>query len=237
MKLRKLLKYVIGGIATIGFYLVLVGVWASLSVGDLLPKTIVGNEQPLLTKQQTNILLKIEDPTFFDHAGIDVSQGQGLTTVTSSLAREIFLSGKELVGVRGYFQSFYKAVFACCKKIDFGRDVMALVLNKHLSKEQQLQLLISSVYMGQHNRKAVTGLSAAANAYFSKNFSDLSEDEFVTLVAMIKAPNSYHPVNDTRQLQLRVFKIKSILAGTCEPSGWFDTEYDHCKAKLSVAAP
>ena len=156
---------------------------------------------------------------------------RSLTTITGSLAREIFLSGKELIGVRGFFQSFYKAVFACCKKIDFGRDVMALVLDKHLSKEQQLQLFISSVYMGQHNRKAVIGLTDAANAYFNKKFSDLSKEEFVTLIAMIKAPNFYHPVNGAKQLESRVFRINSILAGTCKPSGWFDTEYERCKSE------
>lgn len=228
------MKYAIGGLAAIGLYLGLVGVWASLSVGDLLPRPATAIDQPTLTRRQTDILLKIEDPTFFDHAGIDVSQGQGLTTVTSSLARDVFLSGKELVGARGHLQSFYKAVFACCKKIDFGRDVMALVLNRHVSKEQQIRLLVSSVYMGRHNGKAVTGLPAAANAYFGKDFPDLSEDEFVSLVAMIKAPNLYHPVNGARQLQLRVLRIRSILTGSCKPSGWFDTEYDHCEAKLSA---
>jgi membrane carboxypeptidase/penicillin-binding protein len=229
MNFKKILKNIVSIILIISLYLVIAGAWASLSVGDLLPKAIASNEQISLTKQQTDILLRIEDPTFFDHAGIDISQGQGLTTITSTLAREIFLSGKELVGVRGRFQSFYKAVFACCKKIDFGRDVMALVLNKNLSKTQQLQLFISRVYMGQHNRKAVIGLPAAANAYFNQNLSALSKQEFVTLIAMIKSPNLYHPVNNAKQLESRIFKINSILAGACKPSGWFDTEYEHCK--------
>lgn len=230
MKVKKISKYVVGAIVIISLYLVIVGAWASLSVGDLLPTT-ANNEQLLLTKQQIDILLKIEDPTFYDHAGIDLSQGQGLTTITSSLAREIFLSGRELVGVRGVFQSFYRGVFTCCKKIDFGRDVMALVLNKNLSKEKQLQLFISSVYMGQNNGKAVIGFPAAASAYFNKNFSELSKEEFVTLIAMIKSPNYYHPVNGAKQLKSRISKINSILAGTCKPEGLFDTEYEHCNSE------
>jgi len=231
IRLKKLLKYMAGAGAIVLLYLATAGVWASLSVGDLLPDEARSNEQPLLTKHQTDILLRIEDPTFFHHAGLDVSLGQGLTTITSSLARNIFLSGKELTGARGSFQSFYKAVFACCKKIDLGRDVMALVLNRHLSKDQQLQLFVSTVYMGRHDRKAVTGLEAAASVYFDKNLSGLSTEEFVTLVAMIKSPNVYHPVNGAKQLELRVSRIASILAGTCKPSGWFDTEYAHCKSE------
>jgi membrane carboxypeptidase/penicillin-binding protein len=230
-RFKKLLKYLTGAGAILLVYLATAGVWASLSVGDLLPEEAKSNEQPLLTKHQTDILLRIEDPTFFHHAGLDVSRGQGLTTITSSLARDVFLSGKELTGPRGSFQSFYIAVFACCKKIDLGRDVMALVLNRHLSKEQQLRLFVTTVYMGRHDRKAVTGFEAAASVYLDKNLSDLSTEEFVNLVAMIKSPNFYHPVNGAKQLELRASRIASILAETCKPSGWFDTEYAHCKSE------
>lgn len=79
--------------------------------------------------------------------------------------------------------------FASCNLIR-----MALVLHKHLSKEKQLQLYISTVYMGQNNGKGVIGLSEAASAYFNKNFSDLSKEEFIILVAMLDAPNYYHPI-------------------------------------------
>jgi membrane peptidoglycan carboxypeptidase len=108
---------------------------------------------------------------------------------------------------------------------------MALVLDRHLSKDQQLQLYVSTVYLGRHDRKAVFGLVDAANVYFYKNPSDLSTEEFVTLVAMIKSPNLHHPVSGAERLELRVSRITSVLAGTCEPSGWFDTEYVHCKSE------
>jgi len=229
MKIKKIAKYVIGTLGAIFFYLVIAGVWASISVTELLPNLTTSNDQFSLTEEQSIILLKIEDPTFYNHVGIDISPGQGLTTITSSLAYNIFLSGKKLEGVKGAFQSFYRAVFACCKIVDLGRDVMALVLNKNLSKEKQLQLFISSVYMGQYNRKSVIGLRAAASAYFKKNLSDLSRDEFITLVAMLEAPNYYHPINGPKQLNSRILKIKSILSGACQPKGWLDTKYEHCK--------
>ena len=34
-----------------------------------------------LSSSQTAILLKIEDPTFFNHSGLSLSDGQGLTTM------------------------------------------------------------------------------------------------------------------------------------------------------------
>lgn len=228
MKIKKCGKYVIGALGGISLYLVVAGVWASLSVAELLPNLPKNSGLFALTEEQSNVLLKIEDPTFYNHAGIDISLGQGLTTITSSLAYNIFLSGKKLEGVKGGFQSFYGAVFACCKKVDFGRDVMALVLNKHLSKERQLRFFISTVYMGQYNQKSVIGLPAAANIYFNKDISELSKDEFIILVAMLDAPNYYNPIGGVKQLNSRASKIKSILSGACKPKGWFDTEYEQC---------
>ena len=227
-KSKIILKYILVVVSAFSLYLVVAACWASLTVVELLPMSATNSDELLLTKQQVEILLKIEDPTFYNHIGVDLSPGQGLTTITSSLARDIFLSDKKLKGVRGGFQSFYSAVFACCKTFDFGRDVMALVLNNHLSKEKQLQLYISTVYMGQNNGKGVVGLSSAASAYFNKNLSDLSKEEYIILVAMLDAPNYYHPIKGAEQLKSRVSKIKSILSGGCKPKGWLDTKYDHC---------
>lgn len=231
MKARRFLRYAAGAASIIVLYLATAGVWASLSVEALLQGVESAGEPHPLTPSQTDMLLRIEDPTFFDHAGLDVSRGQGLTTITSSLARSIFLSGKDLDGASGVFQSLYRAVFACCKQIDLGRDVMALVLDRHVSKERQLRLYVSTVYMGSHERKAVTGLGAAAKVYFGKELADLSADEFMTLVAMIKSPNVHHPVRGAGELALRVSRIKRVLAGTCAPDGWFDTDYGHCQGE------
>ncbi|HTF96807.1 MAG TPA: biosynthetic peptidoglycan transglycosylase [Cellvibrio sp.] len=230
--MKKITKLMLGIFAFPGIYLAVVGVWASLSVSSLLPEQNTEGEKVLLTQEQVDILLKIEDPTFYDHAGIDLSSGQGLTTITSALARDIFLSGKTLTGLSGAFQRFYRTVFDCCKRVDFGRDVMAVVLNKHLTKNQQLQLFITSVYMGHYSGKGVIGLLAAAQVYFHKDISALSNDEFIALVAMIKMPNYYHPVKNKEQLDSRVATVKNILAGGCKPDGWFDTEYKHCNGNL-----
>lgn len=221
-------KVLLGTAVALSIYLSITATWASLSVSALLPEITTSNEQPLLTTAQENILLKIEDPTFYDHAGIDISEGQGLTTITSSLARNVFLFGESLTGVKGSFQSFYRGVFKCCKRVDLGRDVMALILNQNLSKEQQLQLFVSSSYMGGHKGRQIKGFPAAASSYFNKPLSELSNNEFITLVAMLKAPNYYHPTKGAKNLEVRASSIKKIIAGTCKPSGWLDTKYKHC---------
>ncbi|VUD46213.1 Penicillin-binding protein 1B [Thalassocella blandensis] len=209
-------------------YLAVVYIWALLSVENLMQEAQPLSTDSILSSSQTDILLKIEDPTFYKHIGIDVSEGQGLTTITSSLARDIFILGKKLRGIKGGFQSFYIKVFSCCKKIDLGRDMMALALNQSLTKEQQLTLYISSSYMGGHNGKQIIGLPAAAYEYFNKPISDLTDHEFITLIAMLKAPNYFHPYKNANNLNTRVDRIKMIIAGTCKPDGWLDTKYEHC---------
>jgi membrane peptidoglycan carboxypeptidase len=185
-------------------------------------------ETMLLTSTQKEILLTIEDPTFYKHIGIDISEGQGLTTISSSLAKTIFLSGSDLSGVKGGFQSVYRGVFNCCKKIDFGRDIMAIILNQQISKDHQLQLYISTVYLGSYKGQQIIGFNRAAKSYFNKSLTELSDDEFISLVARLKAPDYYHPVSGPEPLADRVLKIKEVLSGNCKPDGWFDTQYAHC---------
>ena len=228
MYLKVLKKIILGIVAVITMYLIIVSIWASLSISYLLPAATIGSELSLLSLEQKKILLKIEDPTFYKHIGLDVSQGQGLTTITSSLARNTFLFGRELPGTKGRFQSFYRGVFSCCKKIDLGRDVMALILHRNLSKDQQLQLFVSSIYMGGNKGRQLQGLSSAASSYFGKTLPNLSNVEFITLVAMMKSPNYFHPLKGVEQLQRRVSSIEKILSGACSPDGWFDTSYEHC---------
>lgn len=210
-------------------YLAVVYVWALLSVDYLVQEAPTVKSSYILSSSQADILLKVEDPTFYEHLGLDLSDGQGLTTITSCLARDVFLFNKKLKGIKGSFQSFYREVFNCCKKIDLGRDVMALVLNQNLTKEQQLTLYVSNSYMGGSNGKEIIGLPAAANEYFNKTISELTDHEFTVLVAMLKAPNYFHPHKGVNNLKDRVDKIKKIIAGTCKPDGWFDTKYEHCK--------
>ncbi|GGW73523.1 transglycosylase domain-containing protein [Alishewanella tabrizica] len=228
MYLKVSAKILLSSVLIVIVYLTIALTWASLSVEYLLTEEAIANEESILTIKQNDILLKIKDPTFYEHAGLDLSQGQGLTTITSSLARDIFLFRVKLPGIKGSFQSFYRGVFNCCKKIDLGRDMMALILNKNLTKELQLQLYVSSSYMGSYDGRQIRGLPAAAETYFNKPLAELSDDEFIALVAMLKAPNYFHPEKGAKHLESRIYKIKKILAGTCKPDGWFDTEYKHC---------
>lgn len=215
-------------LALLAAYLGAVAIWSWTAV-DQVMASHSGHTAPLpLSASQTTILFQIEDPTFLTHSGLSLADGQGLTTISSSVARDVFLLGADLDGAKGSFQRFYRGIFACCKKLDIGRDVMALVLNANVSKQDQLQTYVAKVYMGTNKGAQVNGLAQASNSYFGKPLNMLADHEFAGLVAMIKAPNQFHPVKNRAAYDSRLTKVKAIISGRCKPDGWFDTSYDHC---------
>ncbi len=232
--MKRLAKYIAFLFAFINLYSLVVFIWASLSAPELLNSESISDSKVKLSPEQVEILLAVEDPNFFSHIGVDISGGQGLTTITSSLARDIFLGNTHLGGIKGGMQKIYKAVFSCCKKIDVGRDIMALVLNQHMSKDKQLQIFASHAYFGKYRGRGVIGFPAAAKAYFDKPLDQLNNTEFVSLVAMLLSPNYYHPINGEALLKERVTRINKLLSGACKPRGWLDIEYQDCAEESEV---
>lgn len=223
--LRRLL---IGIPVFIVLYLATVAIWAGASINTILAEHPGSSEPARLSPAQQDLLLKIEDPTFFTHHGLSLADGQGATTITSSLARDVFLMRTELNGMRGALQTLYRGVFNCCKKIDLGRDVMALVLNANLGKQQQLALFVDQVYMGRHQGRQLQGLAAASEALMGKPLAQLSPAQFAGLAGMIRAPNQLHPVTHAAAHARRQARVLAIGSGRCTPQGWFDTSYDAC---------
>lgn len=228
MVMRIACRIVLTLLLLVAAYLGLVAVWASASFSAVMASAPEPPLMPLSTRQ-TAILLRVEDPTFFRHSGLSLTEGQGRATITSAVARDLYFSDRPLAGVSGVLQRFYSGVFNCCKQIDLGRDVIALVIDAKLSKRDQLALYVSDVYMGTHDGAAVVGLPAAASAYAGKPLDELGEAEFIGLVAMIKAPNLYHPERDPTQHAQRAARIQALLDGKCRPDGWFDTTYASCQ--------
>ena len=225
--MRRFGKVLLAIAALLFVYLAIVAGWAAASVDTLLARHPV-TQEAALSPSQLAILLKIEDPTFLTHHGLSLADGQGVATMSSAVARELFLYDAPPTGMGGALQRFYRAVFECCKKADLGRDAMALVLDAHASKERQLAIYAATVHMGRHEGRQVRGLAAAAQAYLGKPLAAVNDDEMAGLVAMIKAPNEYHPLRHPDAYRLRLARVRAILAGRCRPDGWLDTSYAHC---------
>jgi membrane peptidoglycan carboxypeptidase len=208
-------------------YLSIVAAWAWTAFDDAIASAPL-SQSVQLSERQTAILLRVEDPAFYAHSGLSIGQGQGAATISSALARDVFLVDARLQGGERFLQSLFRGVFGCCKRIDLGRDVMALVLDARLSKQEQLARYAATVYMGTHDGRQINGLAQAARSYLGKPLGEATEPEFIRLVAMIKAPNHYHPSKNPAALAERSARIAALLAGSCKPAGWFDTDFKHC---------
>jgi len=165
-----------------------------------------------LSERQREILIKVEDPGFYRHGGVDFSSpGQGMTTIPQALVKTL------------YFERFTPGF----DKIEQSL-IAYFVLDRHLSKEKQLTIFLNLVYLGESNGHSIHGFADAARIYFRKEFLDLSEDEFIGLVGMIAGPNVFHPTRHAEAYNNRVRRIRNLLSGHCQPRNVFDNLYQDC---------
>jgi membrane carboxypeptidase/penicillin-binding protein len=156
-------------------------------------------------------LLTVEDPHFYAHNGVDLTTpGAGITTITQALVKLY------------YFHPFKPGI------AKLRQSLIALVLDRRVDKQTQLRIFINSVYLGNCRGKQIYGFSEAARAYFDKRFSQLTRDEYLSLVAMIVGPNGFNVVKQPARNAERVRRIKHLLAGDCRPQNNGDVLYQAC---------
>src|SRR5262249_34233566 len=144
-------------------------------------------------------LTAIEDRNFFTHNGVDVkaifralyrnltrgSIREGGSTITQQLIKNQFLSPE-----RTYQRKLAEVM-------------MALALERRMSKEQILALYCDRVYLGQSGITAIYGFKQAANLYFGKELKDISLNEAALLAGLVKAPNRYSPQQNLEEAKAR----------------------------------
>ncbi len=134
-----------------------------------------------------------EDRTFFEHHGInfrgiaraflrryegDTSSpisNQGGSSITQQLVKNLLLTPEK----------------TWSRKI--AEAYMSVIIETRLSKEEIFALYANEVYLGQSAGFAINGFGRAANAYFSKNVSELTLEESAFLAGIIRSPNRYNP--------------------------------------------
>jgi Transglycosylase len=221
MNFRRILRH---ALAAVSAALIGIVAWEGYAVWKAESRTAeilaiwMAKPQPLalasLSPEQRDILLKVEDPGFYGHSGIDVSSpGQGMTTITQGLVKLL------------YFDPF-RPGFAKIEQSLIAR----FVLNRHLNKDQQLTLFINHAYLGAHGGRQIHGFAEASLAYFGKPFDTLGRDEYIGLVGMLIGPNEFRPDNPGAYNE-RVARIKALLAGQCKPTGVFDPHYSGCATR------
>jgi penicillin-binding protein 1A len=141
-------------------------------------------------------VISIEDKSFESHWGINVlriagalwhdlrshGRGQGASTLTMQLARNLFLSPERTVGRK--VQEAY----------------LAIQIERAFTKQQIFTLYGNQIYLGS----GMYGFEAASHFYFSKHARDLTLTEAALLAGLPKGPAAYSPIlNPEKALRRR----------------------------------
>jgi penicillin-binding protein 1B len=157
-------------------------------------------------KEMVNMLLLIEDQSFFQHWGVDFKEIvrvfygyfledrpiRGASTITQQLIKNTLLSRDKTLS----------------RKID--EVLMAMLMELNYDKHYILERYMNTVYLAQQGSIAFHGFASASRFYFDKKMDDLDLREMATLVALLKGPSYYHPVKHPDRLNKRVDMILSI---------------------------
>ena len=157
-------------------------------------------------KEMVNMLLLIEDQSFFQHWGVDFKEIvrvfygylfedktiRGASTITQQLIKNTLLSSDKTLS----------------RKID--EALMAMLMELNYDKNYILERYMNTVYLAQQGSMAVHGFSGASQFYFGKKVEDLDLREMATLVALLKGPSYYNPVRHPDRLNKRVDMILSM---------------------------
>jgi penicillin-binding protein 1A len=147
--------------------------------------------------------LAAEDDRFFEHPGVDWQglmraviklaltgeKSQGGSTITMQLARNVFLSSE---------RTFTRK---------FREILLALKVEKELSKEEILELYLNKIYLGER----AYGVGAAALVYFDKPVGELSLGEIAVIAGLPKAPSRDNPVaNPKKAVERRNYVLRRM---------------------------
>ncbi len=150
-------------------------------------------------KEMPDILIKAvvatEDSRFFQHKGVDYLAiiraflkdlvyrrfKEGGSTITQQLAKMAFLSNE-------------KTITRKIKEL-----IIALRLERSLSKEEILELYLNRAYFGW----GFYGVQSAADGYFGKSVKDINLKEAAVLAGLLKAPEYYSPFRNPELAEKR----------------------------------
>lgn len=153
--------------------------------------------------QLVKAFLAAEDDQFFSHKGINPQaifraalanlragrSVQGGSTITQQVAKTLLLSSEKTL----------------TRKV---RDILlAIEMEKNLSKEDILFLYLNQIYFGQ----GAYGVEQAAQTYYRKPVSKLTLSEMAILAGLPQAPSRYSPVsNPLRAKERQIYVLRRM---------------------------
>lgn len=132
-----------------------------------------------------NAVISVEDKRFFSHSGYDlISIGRAM--ITNIKDRELSEGGSTIT------QQIAKNIFFSQRK-EFTRKVaevfVAIDIEKNYTKEEIFEIYVNTNFYGSGNY----GIYEAAQGYYEKEVSDLTDYEATLLAGVPNAPSVYSP--------------------------------------------
>ena len=173
------------------------------SIEDVIQVQYSFDEYP---KDLVNMLLLVEDQSFFNHSGVDFKE-------ILRVLYGYFFDEKELRGASTITQQLIKNSLLSRDKT-LSRKVeealMAFLLELSYDKKFILERYMNTVYLAQQGSTAFHGFASGSLHYFNKDVSSLNLREMATLVALLKGPSYFNPTNFPDRLKKRVEMILSM---------------------------
>jgi penicillin-binding protein 1A len=155
-------------------------------------------------EKMVHAFLAAEDDRFFNHPGVDYQgiiragielvltgeRRQGGSTITMQVARNYYLTPEK---------TFTRKI---------SEILLALQIERELSKEEILELYLNKIYLG--NR--AYGIGAAAELYYDKSLDQLNLPQIAMIAGLPKAPSRSNPIaNPERALERREYVLDRML--------------------------
>lgn len=150
-------------------------------------------------KALTNMLLIMEDQSFFKHSGVDFAE-------IVRVIRDYWLYDQPIRGASTITQQLVKnSLLTRQQTFDrkFKEGLMALLLEASFDKKTILSRYMNSVYLGQRGNHEILGFEDAAQFYFKKDINTLPLKALATLVALVKGPSYYNSIKHPKRLAQR----------------------------------
>jgi penicillin-binding protein 1B len=170
-----------------------------------------------IPKHVQEAVLAIEDQGFYYHPGINpfrmagailtnVFGGQrqpvGGSTITQQLARMFFLADEFNAELQSGTRSYGRKV---------QEILMSMVLERHASKDEILELYLNDVYLGQRGSFAIHGVAEASRLFFGKDVANLSLSEAAVIAGVIQNPGGHSPfANPKRSMERRNVVLRAM---------------------------
>lgn len=159
-----------------------------------------------IPKVLVKAFLAAEDHDFFEHRGISFKgilrsiwvnlksfrKSQGASTITQQVARLLFLNTEK---------TFLRK---------FREMILAIQLEKQLTKEQIFELYVNNMYFG----RGTYGVQAASKRFWGKTVNEINVAEAATLATVAKSAKYFSPLNDIERCKkgrnVILFSMKNL---------------------------